>query len=212
MKPSNLFVMAHGAGAGRAHPFIVRYAAGLTARGIDVVTFDFPYMQARRKAPDKTPVLEQSFRDAIGAAVARAAPGARLFIGGKSMGGRIATHLAAAPDLWPRDLPPLEGVIALGYPLNPPGGAGRQDRVSHLFKITVPVLIVQGTRDGFGGPDDVRTALGARAPHVSILAVEGGDHSFSVPKSRAKAQGDVDTAVWDAVSAWISRPRTPSGA
>jgi hypothetical protein len=208
-----VLLLAHGAGAGQTHPFMVRYARGLSARGIDVVTFDFPYMEARRRAPDKAPVLEQSFRDAIRAAVARTEPGAtRLFIGGKSMGGRIATYLAAAPDEWPQELPPLNGVIALGYPLKPPGSAGRQDRVSHLFKIPVPVLIVQGTRDSFGGPDEVRAALGDRAPYISIFEVEGGDHSFAVPKSRAKAQVDVDTEIWDAVSAWISRPRTRSGA
>jgi predicted alpha/beta-hydrolase family hydrolase len=206
-----LFVLAHGAGAGQTHPFMVRYARGSSARGIDTVTFNFPYMEAKRRTPDKAPVLEAAFRVAVLEAVrGLRTPPTHLFIGGKSMGGRIATHLAAAPDSWPADAPPLSGVVALGYPLNPPGGAGRQDRVSHLFDIRTPVLIVQGTRDSFGGPDALRAALGNRAPHVSIHAVEGGDHSFAVPKSLGRSQADVDVGILDTISAWMSRLRTAS--
>ena len=211
-----LLVLAHGAGAGQSHPFMVRYARGLSAHGIDVVTFDFPYMAAGRKAPDRAPVLEQAFREAIDAAVARPELSTtRLFIGGKSMGGRIATHLAVpaggAASSGEDNARPLEGVIALGYPLHPPGG-GKQDRVSHLFQTRVPILIVQGTRDNFGGPDDLRAALGDRAPHVSIHTVEGGDHSFAVLKSRGKTQSAVDSELFAAVSSWLSLPRRPSGA
>jgi predicted alpha/beta-hydrolase family hydrolase len=192
---------------------MVRYARGLAARGIDVVTFDFPYMEARRRAPDKAPILERSFREAIEAAARRQdRPAGRLVIGGKSMGGRIATHLAAAPGEWPEALPPLAGVVALGYPLTPPGGGQRQDRVSHLFAMRVPLLIVQGTRDSFGGPDQLGSALGNRAPHIVVHAVEGGDHSLAVPKSRARSQHDVDAAVFDAITTWISRLHMASGA
>jgi predicted alpha/beta-hydrolase family hydrolase len=208
-----LLVLAHGAGAGQKHPFMVRYALGLAARGIDVVTFDFPYMEAKRRTPDKAPVLEEAFRQAIREACRdRDTRATRLVIGGKSMGGRMATHLAAAPETWPSDLPSLSGVVALGYPLKPPGGARGQDRVSHLVKITVPVLIVQGTRDSFGGPADVQAALGAAAPHVSIHAVEGADHSFAVPKALGKAQARVDEEICDAVSSWTARLRRPNGA
>src|SRR6185436_11161395 len=116
-----------------------------------------------RRTPDRAPVLEEAFRHVIRAAAAHPQIQAtHLLIGGKSMGGRMATHLAAAPELWPTDLPPLDGVVALGYPLHPPGGRG--DRVSHLLRISVPTLIVQGTRDSFGGPGDVRTALALRQP------------------------------------------------
>src|SRR5688572_31818176 len=93
-----LLVLAHGAGAGQSHPFMVRYARGLAERGLDVVTFNFPYMEARRSAPDRAPVLEDAFRRAVVAAAAhRHVRAKRLFIAGKSMGGRMATHLAAAP-------------------------------------------------------------------------------------------------------------------
>ena len=171
-----LLVLAHGAGAGQSHPFIVRYASGLAERGLDVVTFDFPYIQAGRRAPDRAPVLEEAFRRVITAAGVRPElKGCRLFIGGKSMGGRMATHVAAAPDLWPAEAPALAGIVVFGYPLNPPGGPSKRspDRVSHLPRIAVPVLIVQGTRDPFGGPDAIDDAM----PHANIHPVTGADHS-----------------------------------
>lgn len=121
---NTLLVLAHGAGAGHLHPFMVRYARALAARGLDVCTFNFPYMEARRRTPDRAAVLEETFRQAVRDAAARAGVRAgRVLIGGKSMGGRIATHLAAAPTAWPADVPPLAGVIALGYPLNQIGRA-----------------------------------------------------------------------------------------
>ena len=189
-----LLVLAHGAGAGQLHPFMVRYARGLAARGLDVVTFDFPYMQSGRKAPDKAPVLEDAFRRVIvDASTTPAFRNHRLFIGGKSMGGRMATHLAAAGGAWPTEAPPLAGVIVFGYPLNPPGGPSKRspDRVSHLARITVPALIVQGTRDTFGGPDAIRLAM----PHAHVLALPGADHS---PAAK------FDQDVFDRVAAFVS--------
>lgn len=189
-----LLVLAHGAGGGQAHPFMTRYARGLATRGLDVVTFDFPYLQAGRRTPDRAPVLEDAFRRAIAAAVtSEDMRGRRLFIGGKSMGGRMATHLAAAPDAWPAGVPPLSGVVVFGYPLNPPGGPSRRspDRVSHLQRITVPTLLVQGTRDSFGGPDLIQAAM----PAAQVHAVVGGDHSLG-------ARYDAD--IWDQVVAFVS--------
>ncbi len=195
--PLGLLVLAHGAGAGQTHPFMVKYATGLSARGLDVVTFDFPYMERRRRAPDRAPVLEDAFRSAVAEAVAQH-PGRRLFIGGKSMGGRMAVRLAAAPDAWPSTLPPISGVIVFGYPLTPPGG-NKGDRASHFAHLSAPTLIAQGTRDSFGRPDDIRQA----APNVSVHSVEGGDHSFSVPKSARIDQESVHAQIMDAVIAWI---------
>jgi predicted alpha/beta-hydrolase family hydrolase len=183
-----LFVVAHGAGAGQSSPWMVSHARALAERGLEVVTFNFPYMESGRRAPDRAPVLEDAFRRVVVAAVNhRHVEASRLFIGGKSMGGRIATHLAADPDNWPAAAPPLDGVIVFGYPLNPPGGTSRRspDRVSHLLRIQVPTLIVQGTRDNFGGPDAIREAIGSLAPGIRVHAVEGGDHSLAVRKGRA---------------------------
>jgi predicted alpha/beta-hydrolase family hydrolase len=121
------------------------------------------------------------------------------------MGGRIATHLAAALDRWPVATP-LAGVVACGYPLNPPGGSRRQDRVSHLLRLNVPTLIVQGTRDSFGGPDAVRAALasGDRQPPVDVLSVDGGDHSFAVLKSLGWSQAEVHGEIHDRVAEWMA--------
>ncbi|MGQ0732509.1 MAG: alpha/beta hydrolase family protein [Acidobacteriota bacterium] len=206
-----LFVFAHGAGAGQSHPFMVRVARGLAERGVDVVTFNFPYLDAGRRAPDRAPVLEASFRRVVVAAARqRHVSASRLVIGGKSMGGRMATHLAAAPDDWPTEAPPLDAVVVFGYPLNPPGGSTRTpDRVSHLRRIQIPTLIVQGTRDAFGGPADIANALAGRRGHeqsppptIEVQAVEGGDHSLS--RRRAKtAPADFDTALLDHVAAWM---------
>lgn len=197
---STLLVLAHGAGAGQKHPFMTRYARGLAERGVQVVTFDFPYMASGRKSPDKAPVLEEAFRAAVVDAVAQStSPPSRLIIGGKSMGGRMATHLAAALETWPRDLPPLDGVVVLGYPLK----AGKQDRVSHLLEINVPTLIVQGTRDSFGGPHDIAAAVGNRQPRIKIHPVPTGDHSFAILKSAGKSQSEADTEIWDAIANWL---------
>jgi uncharacterized protein len=201
-----LFVLAHGAGAGQSHPFMVRYARGLAERGLDVVTFNFAYIEAGRKSPDRAPVLEETFRRVIVAAAShRQVSARRLLIGGKSMGGRIATHLAGAPESWPDAAPPLNGVVVFGYPLNPPGGPSRvsPDRVSHLLRITVPTLIVQGTRDGFGSPEAILTAVKSAGgnPAIAVHPVEGGDHSLSIPKNKTRSQAEVDDAVFEAVIA-----------
>jgi predicted alpha/beta-hydrolase family hydrolase len=204
-----LLVFAHGAGAGQAHPFMTGYAKALAARGVTVMTFNFPYMENKRRTPDRAPSLEDAFRRAIGAAAAEAdAKGSRLFIGGKSMGGRIATHLGANQDQWP-DAPKPSGVIAFGYPLAPPRSKRTGDRVTHLKVLSVPTLIVQGTRDPFGGPEEVREAIADAqpAPPITVMTVEGGDHSFAVLKSGGRDQAGVHTEIQDAVAGWIAKQR-----
>jgi predicted alpha/beta-hydrolase family hydrolase len=120
------------------------------------------------------------------------------------MGGRIATHLASAPELWPPDAPSLDGVVVFGYPLNPPGGSKRAaDRTSHLARIAVPTLVVQGTRDTFGGPDAIREALRVNAPRapIEVYGIEGGDHSLAV---RKPTQDQVDGEIWNKVVQWMA--------
>ena len=217
-----LLVFAHGAGAGHSHLFMTSYATALAARGVAVVTFNFPYMEKGRKTPDRAPVLEAAFRRAIAGAVnhvgAHAAnpanhlrqgfaaqeAGLHIFIGGKSLGGRIATHLGAALETGP-GAPQPAGIIAFGYPLAPPRGKRTGDRVTHLKALTVPTLIVQGTRDPFGGPDEIREALADAnpMPPITLLPVEGGDHSFAVLKSSGRDQAAVHTTIQDEVVAWI---------
>lgn len=194
-------VLAHGAGAGRSSAWIRRFGGLFAASGLDVVTFDFAYMAAGRKLPDKAPALEAAFLDAVDAAVA--ATGCHgVVVAGKSMGGRMATHLAAQPSRW-RAAVPLIGAVAFGYPLRPPGPRGG-DRVSHLRRLAVPTLFVQGTRDTFGGPDAVAADVGAVA-HLEVLPVATGDHSLAVLKSTTRPQADVDHDIVAHVVRWIQR-------
>ncbi|HEX4456885.1 MAG TPA: alpha/beta fold hydrolase [Polyangia bacterium] len=161
-----LLVLAHGAGANQSHAFMIGFATALAARGIDVVTFDFWYSAAGRGAPDRNDALESCWRAAL--ALARAQFGGRVpFIGGKSMGGRIASHLAAAGD-------DARGLVLLGYPLHPPQQLAKL-RVEHLPRVKMPTLIVQGQRDPFGAPDELRPHF-AR-PTTTIAALPGA-HSY----------------------------------
>jgi uncharacterized protein len=183
-KPEALLVLAHGAGAGQQHPFMTAVAKGFAARNVDVVTFDFPYMRERRKIPDKAPILEKAFAEVV-AAARQWSEATRVFIGGKSMGGRMATHLGAA------HLDGLAGIVVFGYPLHPPGKP-EQLRVQHLPSIKVPVLIVQGERDAFGSPAELKPAIDTMTAKVTLHVVARGDHSLSVTgRSRAEALAEV---------------------
>lgn len=193
-RPSAGFVLAHGAGAGQSSPFITRFARGMVERGVSVATFDFPYMAARRKVPDRAEVLEASWRAAIDAARSQL-PGVPLFIGGKSMGGRIASQVAA------QDHPPIAGLVFLGYPLHPPGKP-QQRRDAHLPAISEPTLFVQGSRDAFGTADEIRALL-PRLAEAALFEVAGGDHSFKVTGRPGVTQEDVMTEVMDVVARFI---------
>jgi predicted alpha/beta-hydrolase family hydrolase len=200
-RPSGrLLVLAHGAGAGQRHPFMTAMASRLASRGIDVVTFDFDYMRERRKVPDRAPVLEACFGRAVDWATSQGGfSGHRLLLGGKSMGGRMATHLAAAGVLAHGGTgPPLSGVVALGYPLHPPGKP-EQLRTAHLPSIRTPLLIVQGSRDTFGTPAEFGPVIATMTAPVTLHVVEGGDHSFAVP--RTPRDGVLDT-VADVIVRW----------
>jgi uncharacterized protein len=189
-------VLAHGAGAGQASRFMVQAASGLAARGISAATFDFPYMAAGRKVPDKAEVLERAWREAVDAA-REAWPGVPLVIGGKSMGGRIASHIAA------QGCEGLAGLVFLGYPLHPPGRPD-QRRDAHLPSIAEPMLFVQGSRDTFGTADEIGALL-PRLQRASHHEVAGGDHSFKVAGRGAPGPDRVMAEILDAVAAWIRR-------
>jgi len=174
-------VLAHGAGAGHDHPWMRRAAERLAALGVSVVTFDFPYKVEGRRLPDRAPVLEQAFaavwaelwRDTLAART----PPPRVFAGGKSMGGRIASQVAARQGL----TPPPAGLVFFGYPLHPPGRpADRRDK--HLPGIDRPLLFLHGTRDPFGAPDELRGLVQA-LPSAMLHLIEGGDHSLAVTRS-----------------------------
>lgn len=195
-------VLAPGAGGGQHSRFLVDTARALAARGITAATFDFLYTTHGRSAPDKPPVLEATWREAIAAARADAAfSGLPLFIGGKSMGGRIASQVAA------QGVDGVSGLVYLGYPLHPPGKPD-QRRDKHLPDITLPMLFVQGTRDEFGTADDIRALLPRLSPRTVLFDVRDGDHSF---KTRLKVTGRKPDAVlaeiFDAVASFVAANR-----
>jgi predicted alpha/beta-hydrolase family hydrolase len=192
------FILAHGAGAGQQSRFIVDSGRALSAMGLDVVTFNFLFTEQRRRIPDRAPVLEGCYRSVIDL-VRADVPSARstLVIGGKSMGGRMATHVAAAD----RDSA-LAGLVLLGYPLHPPGKP-HQRRDAHLSAIGRPMLFVQGSRDGFGTPDELAPIVASLHPAPVLHVVSNGDHSFAVPRRNPVGQAAVFADVQEAIVNWI---------
>jgi uncharacterized protein len=167
-----VLVLGHGAGSGMRSPFMAGFAEAIGRLGVATLRFDFPYMQAGRRAPDRAPVLVEAWREAFASARERA--GTRpVFAGGKSMGGRIAS-MAVAEGM------PAAGLVFLGYPLHP---SGRPDKIrdAHLDAVPAPMLFLQGTRDAFARPDLLAGVIARLGPRAGLVAVEGGDHSFRVP-------------------------------
>jgi uncharacterized protein len=192
-------ILAHGAGSNQASPFMVRFASALAGRGVDVVTFNFLYSEQRKRVPDRNDKLEICWRKVIDAF--RDGAFGRYthppFIGGRSMGGRIASQVVAAAGV------EVAGLVLLGYPLHPPGRPDKL-RSKHLPAIKVPMLFVQGSRDAFGTPDELRPFLEQLSAPVDLRVVEGGDHSYKVPK-KLMPPDEVDKFVLDEVDRWLRR-------
>jgi uncharacterized protein len=197
-RPAAWMILAHGAGAGQDSSFMVSYARALAARGLTTVTFDFPYTEQGRRLPDPTGTLEGCWRSVIGAVRERAGGAARLVAGGKSMGGRIASHVATDPVVSEK----LAGLVFLGYPLHPPGHPDRR-RTAHWPGLHLPSLFIQGSRDSFASPDELRSDLSRFGGPSTVLIVEGGDHSFNVTRAAGRAQDLVHAEIHDAIAQWI---------
>lgn len=190
-------ILGHGAGAGQTSAFMVNLATELAVRGVDAVTFNFSYMEAGRRVPDPNDKLEACYRAVIETTRNHGKFGRNaLVIGGKSMGGRIASQIAAG------DVSDLAGLVLLGYPLHPPGRSEKL-RARHLSGIRAPMLFVQGSRDAFGTPDELQPFITKLKPRVKLYVVEGGDHSFKVPKSSSLTQQEVHQTVYDQVAEWL---------
>jgi predicted alpha/beta-hydrolase family hydrolase len=200
-------ILGHGAGAGQLHPFMRLFASGLAARGFDTITFNFIYMEQGRHVPDPKAKLEACYSAVIKAAIEhKKLKENRLVIGGKSMGGRIASQVAAqvGDDTLPkgRATAPISGLVLLGYPLHPPG---RPDKLrdAHLKDVRAPMLFVQGLRDAFGTPDELRAVIEKHRLPATLHIVEGGDHSFKVPKSLGVPQPQVYENIMDEIARWL---------
>ena len=207
--PVATLILGHGAGADQQSAFMTLCGRGLSALGIETVTFNFLYTEKKqRRLPDRRPVLEACYR-AVVQAIAGETGDRKLFIGGKSMGGRIATHVAAAdPHL------PVCGLVLLGYPLHPPGRPAER-RDAHLPAVGRRVLFVQGSRDPFGTPDELAPALAsmsAISPGPDLHVVAGGDHSFKITRAARAAAGappagqnDVHGEILRTIARWIDQ-------
>ncbi|HEU5248522.1 MAG TPA: alpha/beta fold hydrolase, partial [Thermoanaerobaculia bacterium] len=189
-------VLAHGAGAPMNTPFMNSVARGLASGGdVRVVRFEFPYMRARREtgrrtgAPDREPVLRKSWIEVV----ERLGGGARLVIGGKSMGGRIASLVADEVE--------ARGLVCLGYPFHPPGRPDKL-RTKHLETLATPALIVQGTRDAFGTPEDVDGYRLSKS--IRIEWIEDGDHSFKPRAASGRTEAQNLAAAVDAVREFLA--------
>ncbi len=192
-------VLGHGAGAGQQSPFMVEFADALADLGLDVITFNFLYTEQRRRIPDRGPVLEDCYGAVIRAVRENVDTARRtLFIGGKSMGGRIATQVAAADAALP-----VAGLVLLGYPLHPPGQP-RKLRDAHLPSVRRPMLFVQGTRDTFGTPDELAPILMRLSPVPSVYAVDSGDHSFKLQRRDPARQAELHRSIQHAILSWIA--------
>ncbi|HLG14383.1 MAG TPA: alpha/beta fold hydrolase [Blastocatellia bacterium] len=192
-------LLGHGAGANQTSDFMVSFAEALAAQGLDTVTFNFLYTEEGRRAPDPNARLEACYGALIDAVSAhRELHLNKLVIGGKSMGGRIASQVAANRIAGP------DGLVFLGYPLHPPGKPD-QLRAAHLSRIRSPMLFVQGSRDAFGTPDEMRPIIKKLGGLASLYIVEGGDHSFKVPKRQGVPQDRVFACVQDEIRSWVLR-------
>lgn len=178
-----VLLLAHGAGAPADSPFMEQLAADLAALGVAVWRFEFPYMRKRRedgrkRPPDRQERLLECFRGVIADARDRLPPGRRLVIGGKSMGGRMATLIASDPEMRAS----CAGVVCFGYPFHPPGKPDRW-RTDHFAGLWCPALIIQGTRDPFGKPDEVTERLERQSSWpVRVHWLDGGNHDLLPPK------------------------------
>jgi len=196
-------VLGHGAGASQDSGFMVMFASGLAARGVDVMTFNFVYMEQGRSVPDQKHKLESCFRAVIETAVKqRKLKNNRLVIGGKSMGGRIASQVAAIASAEKAPLADeINGLVFLGYPLHPPGAPSKL-RVEHLAQVRKPMLFVQGTRDALGTPEEIEPFIKDLRPAAKIHTIEGGDHSFKAPKKFGVPQEQIYETAMNEIVSW----------
>ncbi len=268
--PPAWLILAPGAGAGHDHDFMVTFARALASRGLNVVTFNFPYIERGRRVPDPNATLEACWQAVLADVREKAGTGTRIFAGGKSMGGRIASQVAAhdpqswsfaphlgapsqslaphpgapsqspaphpgapsqspaphhgapsqspaphlgAPSQSPAPhpgtpsqspAPPVvAGLVFLGYPLHPPGRPD-QRRTAHWPRVRVPALFIQGSRDPFGSPEELREELPHFGGETRLLIVDEGDHSFKVRRQAGRAQAAVYAQVQDWIVEWIS--------
>ncbi|MSQ28368.1 MAG: hypothetical protein EXR51_09575 [Dehalococcoidia bacterium] len=191
--PGWTVVYAPGAGSNLHDPFGRHLAVALATGGIGCLRFHFPYQEARAGRPDPPPLLEETWRAAIDNARQY---GGRLAVGGRSMGGRIASMVVAKGT-------PVDALALLAYPLHPPGRPEKR-RDQHLSAISVPTLFCSGTRDAFGTTGELATAA-ALVPQSIVHVLEGADHGFATLKSSGRTREDVWVECVEKLVGWLGK-------
>jgi predicted alpha/beta-hydrolase family hydrolase len=191
------YVLAHGAGAGMAHPFMAAVADGLAQRGIATLRYQFPYIEKGSKRPDPPKVAQAAVRAAVVEA-ARVAPGLPLIAGGKSFGGRMTSQAQAASPL-----PGVRGLAFLGFPLHA-AGQPSDERGAHLYDIKIPMLFLQGSSDQLARPPLVQKLAKQLGPHATLYFFPDADHSFHVPARTGRKDPEVMADVLDALAGWTT--------
>jgi predicted alpha/beta-hydrolase family hydrolase len=197
-KPIAAFVFAHGAGAGMTHTFMETVAAGLAARSIATLRYQFPYMERGSKRPDSPAIAQATVRAAV-AAAAQGMPRLPLIAGGKSFGGRMTSQAQAKEPL-----PGMRGLCFFGFPLHP-AGKPASERGAHLAGITVPMLFLQGTRDALAEVGLIKPLVASLGKRATLHLVADADHSFHVPARSGRNDAQVMDGILDAMAAWVSR-------
>lgn len=190
------YVLAHGAGADMRHAFMEKVAEGLSSRGIATFRFNFPYMETKQGRPDQPAVAHAAIRAAVTEA-ARLCPQVTLIAGGKSFGGRMTSQAQSKAPL-----PDVKGLAFLGFPLHA-AKKPSSERAEHLSGIAIPMLFLQGTRDGLADLGHLRPVVASLGAKATLHEVEGGDHSFAVLKKSGRTNDEALTEVLDTLAAWI---------
>lgn len=196
------YVLAHGAGAGMAHPFMASVADGLAQRGIATLRYQFPYMERGRRRPDPPAVAQAAVRAAI-AAASQLLPGVPLFAGGKSFGGRMTSQAQAVAAL-----PGVRGLAFLGFPLHP-AGRPADARGRHLLDVHVPMLFLQGDRDALADAVLLRALVAQLGAHATLKVFAGADHSFHVRRDTGRTDAEIASEMLEALAAWIDGTLNP---
>ncbi|HEY7242757.1 MAG TPA: alpha/beta family hydrolase [Xanthobacteraceae bacterium] len=189
------YVLAHGAGAGMTHPFMAAVAQGLAERGIATLRYQFPYMEQRAKRPDRPELAHATVRAAVAEAL-RLVPELPLIAGGKSFGGRMTSQAQASAAL-----PAVRGLAFLGFPLHP-AKRPSTERARHLCDVQLPMLFLQGERDALADLQLIRSVTGQLGERAILHVMPDADHSFHVPARSRRKDGDVRSAMLDALVAW----------
>ena len=197
-RPRACYVFAHGAGAGMTHASMETVAAGLAARGIATLRYQFPYMEKGSKRPDAPKVAHAAVRAAV-AEAGRRFPSLPLIAGGRSFGGRMTSQAQAIEPL-----PGVKGLAFIGFPLHPAGKPSVM-RAEHLGDVKIPMLFLQGTRDELATLELLQPLIDRLGARATLKLLQDADHSFHVPARTGRKDPEVRAEMLDELAMWIEQ-------